>query len=611
MQNFIIKCAFIVTISFQLFFHDLPDEIKIPFFTCVICLTLLLYLKSSKFHLPVKFFFIFTLYIIFVFISNLLSGFSFFSLIELIKSIGLLFFVLLSINLFKKDKSFITTTAYWILVWTAFWSLAGIVEFSGRTSHQKDIALVEPFHFPSISSSFFLLTLPLALKSFLSHTRNHIRKILSFIYLTLIIIAVTLTGKYLVLFFLNLAIGVAVYYQMVAKTCQQFINKRLLLNLLLLLILLIFTLPNLYYSFGTVAIPKDILLKQDQYYFYDFKDSLRFISTTFMKNPLSGIGTGNYGKLYRLNLAKPWIWSDYANSEIFQSLVENGILGLSAFLLLYLYFTSVSLKTLSESWQDKLFFHFQISLALLSLLFLILINPSFRIFPVLMVFFLIFSMLLANEHIFMVNKKIIYFSVCVVLFLSLLILSDNVILQMGKKNVVAGRYKRAKEILTFLTKRPDSFINPKVYYWLATLNLALEEKDIAIENLQRASILEPYNLELIYQKTYINFTLGNISEAKETLYQLTEKYLYLPPKYYTTLAQIALDENDQSRAISWYRKMAFFYPVSLISKPSHYSNSLLDAIDFLSPLQSTYLSLYELLQDKYYYHRLLLLLYRV
>lgn len=608
MRDFIIRTAVILIIVFQLLFHDFYSEINIPLFTAIISLILLLYLKNNKFYLPVKFFMIFLIYIVFITISNLYTGFGFISLIELVKTTGLLFFVLLCLNLFKNDKAFVSTASSWILLLTVFLSLAGIVEFTGRSLSQKFLPLFEPFHYPSITASFFFLTLPFALTCFLSNSKSHLHKILSFISLALNIIVITLTNQYLFLLIISLSMGLTVYFRRKTKTGHPTLYKQNVINLLLLSTLLIFLLPNVYYSFGPSKVPKGILLKQDQYYFFDYRDNLSFAVKIFQKHPIFGIGTGNWGKIYRLNLQTPWVWSDYANNEIIQSLVENGIVGAAGFLVLFLYIFFLSFKILIQTWRKQEFFSFQISLALASFLILILFNPSFRIFPVLLVFYFLVCLIIKDRGFHIIRGRIVYIPVSIMLFFSLVILMDNIFLQWGKKYVSANQYGKAGQILTYLTHRPDFFVNPLVYQWRAALNLAQAKPHEAIGNLRKAFLLERYNQEAEYQLALIYFLAGNKTETKQILEKLADNLQFLPPKYYHILAKIALEENDQSRAIYWYKKAILFYPVSAVSKPNTYTLALLGSIDYLDYLQSSYLGLYEFTHDDFYYHRLTLLL---
>jgi hypothetical protein len=104
----------------------------------------------------------------------------------------------------------------------------------------------------------------------------------------------------------------------------------------------------------------------------------------FTANPILGIGWGNFGSFYTAYKANPGLNSLYAHNILFQILAETGLLGLSAFVLMLIYFIKqINVKYFTEN----LSLYFPVALSLCGFVCYNLFDYSFYIPALTLLFF--------------------------------------------------------------------------------------------------------------------------------------------------------------------------------------------------------------------------------
>ncbi|OGG26975.1 hypothetical protein A2960_02400 [Candidatus Gottesmanbacteria bacterium RIFCSPLOWO2_01_FULL_39_12b] len=601
------KVILTLAICFQLLYFFLPPEILWPLFSLMMLSLIIILYTDKSFIIPKTFSLIFGLFIISQLISGLFSVNQFATILQLSKLLGIYTMIVLIFNLNNDKNSFSKKVLNIICLIGSWWALMGILEFTGRTRTQKDFPLFEPFHWPEIAASFYLLIIPTSVYYFITSTKKFLFKIFAFISSYLIINALLLTQKYLVITLSLFVMITGFIFIRLRNTAKKIDRGGDFKEIVLLIILSLVILPNLYFSFGGNKIPKSIALFQDQYFFYERGDVYRFAKSILPKHFLFGIGTDNFGSAYRQNLVKPWVWSDFASNELLQTAIETGILGLLSETILFIYIAITLFKKIRTSWLQNDVFKFFSTLTLIIFLILSFYNASFRVFPVLLVFFIIFTHLTNRENVLKLYFRNIRVPIFILLFLSFLVFTDASILQLTKRYVMKGQYRKGEVLLNFLKEQPPLLINPKTFVWASSINLANGKHIQAFDNLSSMLKLEPYNLELKYQMASLNFASGKTKQAEEFLETQLVLNPYLPPKYYLNLAKIALDHDDKSRAIIWLDKAILIYPVTTI--PSSLFLAQLESTGYLDDLQQIYFYLYELTDDQSSLNSLIKLIY--
>lgn len=599
-KNTLIQILFAIAISFQLIFYHLPEEIRFPLFLLSILLITILWLQKNSLLIPKTFAILYFFYLLANFYSGFYSPDKFQATLQIIKLINIFCLVILGVNIFQNKKAFLNTSFILPLI-GSFWALCGILEFTGRVKPEKVLSLFEPFHWPTLSASFFLLIFPLALILFLNEKKGGVKKIILFASLFFITVAWILSRSYLTIFLLiTFALLVFFFYVTTKQPGGNRIIKYKSREILLFLLLIGVVIPNLLPSFGGRQIPKEIALFQDKIFFQDKNDVWRFSTQSIKDHFWQGIGPGNFGLVYRQNIIKPWTWSDFASNELLHAFVETGLLGFTAQLLIFLYLGFVCFKQIGSSLISKNLPVFAISLSTILFLFINLNNFSFQIFPITITFFTLVASLLTQEKKVTLKPKFASFLILPLIFFAFWIFSDSNLLRIGQKSIVKKNYPKSEKILNWLSRRPTLFLNPRVFVWFSAWHLDNHQPQKAIEYLKKAKIINPYNQEIDYQIAAIIYRQERIGDAKKILEEKLESNPFLPPKYYSSLAKLNLEMDDEPTALLWLKKASNLFPILPTTSSSQVKLSILENNKYLASLWEIYFYLYGLTHDTTY-----------
>jgi hypothetical protein len=526
----------------------------------------------------------------------------------LLQLLSLFSLVIVVSHLYDNKRKGSVIFFYSLIIVSSFLALNGILEFSNRQYSLKDLHLFEPFDLPSLSASLFLLIAPLTLINFLIIPVGKVMKIIFFICLTLLVFAWFLSATYLIFLPFVLFFSLLTY---LLWTKNKIMIKHNLTFLLLIILLGMATIPNILSSFGGLKIPKVVSFYQNGIYFQDNSDSFRLAAIAINKYFWFGIGPENFGPFYRQNLVKPWVWADYIQSSLLQSFIEKGFIGAVLETALLVYIFLICLKGLTFAIQKKDIPKATFAFTTASFIIVSLTNPASHVFPMMIIFFIFFSTLLPEERAVRINRKLVYLTVIFLFFVSSLILFDSLLLRSAQNSMVTRNNNTSANLLKFLESRPTFLLNPKVLIWHSATSVSEKRDSEATTLLQKAKVVSSFDPEIDYQIAAIVYREGKIEEAAKLLEEMTGKYQYLPPKYYLTLAKIALEENGTSRAIFWLNKAVFFYPLGLDTNTNmtKIKLSLLDSTNYLNPLSEIYYLLYDLTGSQIYLNSLVKLIY--
>lgn len=606
MRISIVSLLLSLVLIFEIVFYHLSEEIRISLFLCIVLLLTLLFVNKKSFFIPKKFTLLFLLYLSANIISSITAGFNFLLLLEVGKLLSIYLLVILATNIFRADKKTLPFIFFPLVFVAAIFALMGILEFSGRISPQKVLPLIVPFYWPTISASFFLLITPLTLSYFLL-VKNYILKKILFACLFFLITAWILSQSYQLFMIAILTFSSGFYLWLIKKRKDAKVQD-VIRNIAIFILLIIVILPNLFTSFGGNRIPKEIASNQDQFFFFDRADVIRFSFESIKKYIFSGIGPGNFGPVYSTQQTQPWTWSNYAGSEPLQTLVETGILGLVSLCLLYFYLYFLFIKKFISVHKAD-FFTIIISLSALFLLTINLFDIPIRIFPIALIFYLFTAFLLQKEEKLIISTKKSAFLMLPIFFLAFVVFSDALFLNLSQRYLLNKRYQESSYFLNYLSKRPKIILNPKVLIWRSALFLDEDLSDKALEELQKFASFYPDNLDVDYQIAAIIYKKGDKDRAVQILEREISKNPYSGPKYYLTLSKIALENEDHSRANFWLKKGISIYPIDTKTKNSYVLLSILDAINYLSPVQELYLTLFESTDDHTLFNSLIRFIY--
>lgn len=607
-KNIVVQILLAFAIFLQLIFYHLPEEMKFPLFLLSILLIIIFWIQRKPLLIPKQFTIFFSLYLLANFYSSFYSLYKFQAFLEITKFVGLFFLVILGVNIFRNKKIFLNTL-FVLLTIASFWALCGILEFASRVNTQKNLSLFEPFHWPSLASSFFLLIFPYTLVLFLKEKSRGVKKMFLFASLFLVTTAWILSQSYLIILFLVTPVILFLFFFSLKQYEKKEIIKNKAKEIILLVFLIGVTLPNLLPSFGGRYIPKEIALFQEKIFFQDKNDVWRFSAESIKEHFWQGIGLGNFGLAYRQNIIKPWAWSDFSSNELLQTFVETGFFGFIAQLALFLYLFIICFRRMKSSLNDKSLLFFSISLSIISFLVINFNDFSFRIFPILIVFFILVATQFNSEKTIKIKTKSASLLILPIIFIAIWAFSDSMLLRMSQKSLTNKTYQKSEIILNWLSQRPTVFLNPKVLIWQSALELEKGQPQKALEHLKTAKALDPYNQEINYQMAALTYRQGKIEEAKQILEEKLKENPFLPPKYYLSLAKINFETNNNPLALQWLRKASYSFPVA--NKESFSTNrlSILQNNSYLSSLWDTYSYLYDLTRNKNYLLSLSLLFF--
>ena len=607
-KEFFLSIVLTFIITFEMLFYHLAMEIRIPLMLVILLLITILYTLQKPLLIPKTFTILFIFLILSYFFSSLFSGNKFLATIEIIKLICYFLLVILVISILREDKKIFFRQFVSVSFVTAFLALIGILEVTGRVTSQKNLPLIEPFHWPTLSASFFLLATPVTLVLFLREKRSFIKMIL-FIFIVLMSLAWILTKSYLIVFLVTmLTISFDyLYCQIKNKNFRQLkINAR---NIALLTLLLFVTLPNLFSSFGQRPISKETTLYLNRFFFQDKADIIGFSLQSIKSHFLTGIGPGNFAQFYKTHLTKSWTWSDFAGSEPLQVFVETGFLGFTAYLFLIIYIVIVTIKRLITSIKTEHMLETSISLTVILFLFLSSYNSSLRIFPIGIVFYFLLGYLLSSQESIKIKHKFILIPISILLMLSTVVLEDGVLLNLGQRFFVKEKYQLSQTIFHWLTERPKFLLNPKALVWNAALEMEKGRTDQALKYLNLVKQDSYSNLEIDYQIAQLHYNRGEVAKAEKILEENILSHPYSSPKYYLALAKIEAEKNKLALNLYWLKRASLIYPISFPKDSLSLTLYILDNLNYLSSLQNIYYYLYTNTHNKYYLEQFAELIY--
>ncbi|HUV43185.1 MAG TPA: O-antigen ligase family protein [Patescibacteria group bacterium] len=588
----LIRILFLISIFFQLIFYHLPGEIKLPLFVlCLFFLTLLLAQKSSL-RLPKYFSIFFLFYLLAVFFSSLASPSSFTATLKLSEVLGIFLLVIVGINFFSKTNFFLQTLNVLIFLGSLA-TLDGIFEFTSRSKAAKILPLFEPFHWPNLAASFMVLIFPLTLVLFLKSGVKSYKKIFLFSSLFLLACAWILSQTYIVVFILIIIFLFLAYVWSTKNIPQSWRRQRK--GAILLFLLLAVTLPNLLPSFSFRSIPDSIGLFQDSLFFQERADIWRFSAESIKNNLWQGIGPGNFGPVYRQNLIKPWVWADYASNEPLQTGVETGLFGFLTQLALFIYLAIVAIRKILSFVKEKEPLSLAVALSVLIFLILSFTNSSLRVFPLQIIFFLLVSFLMKDVSVWQIRKGSLSLIILPFVFLFFLFFLDSLNLRRGQRAFLERDYPQAEKILLAASQKPLFFLNPKSFYYLATLKLETEQPQEAIFFLERLRVIDPLNLEIDYQIAEINYSQYQLVEAEEILSQALKRNPFLPPKYYLGLYKAQFEQGKEQESLKALIEVKKNYPLE--TEVYQRGQYILSATNYLPALVESTNLLYQLTGD--------------
>jgi len=594
-----------LSLSIQLVFSHLPEEIRLPLLLTVSIFIIFLFSSQNSFLVPKKFTAFYGLYLLAHAATILFSQTPFLALMEFIKLLNYFGIAVIGLNLWRIYKNVFKQLIYLLIAPATFLALIGILEYTSRAPSEKFLPLFEPYHWPSLSASFFLLFMPITFFYYLCQ-KGGLAKIYLFSCLSILSIAWILTKQYLGLLLLFSAVQCLVHFGKIALR-RKMLPGGEILNILLLILLLLVMLPNLTASFGTSRIPKEIALYQDQIYFQDKKDIARFAWESINKNFFTGIGLANFGPAYRSNLIKPWSWSDFASNELMQTLVESGILGFIAQLMLFTYLILRFARIIKLSLIKRRLDYLTLALSLLAFLILAMNNFSFRVFPLAVMFYLLSSYLIKDDPCITISFRKIKHIPLFIIPATLLILADGLFFSVGQRQFFSAKQDQSKQLFLLLSKRPTILLNPRIFIWLSAWMFENQDFSGARLYLDMAKRLKPYDKEIDYQIALIYYKNGEITKAKEFLLTAIERNWYIGPKYYYTLAKIFEEEKNLPLSLFWLKRASLLYPVYKYISINDNTLSILRYNDYLGALSGIYFTLYSLTSDKIYLDSLVML----
>ena len=612
--EYLLACVFAV----EMLFYNLNQEFIIPLFLLSIILLIFLYTSNRPLYIPWTFSRILILYFFSVIMSAVFTGFTYQTTIECIKILSYLSIVVLGSNIFRRNETSFQNLTFIFCFPAGFLALIGLLEYTSRFPSQKTIALLEPFHWPSLAAGFFMLITPNILTLYLDSKKN-LPKIIIFMCLSLLLLAWFLTTENILYILLILGLIIFNYFfnskkpdlgtNNISKNNWKLTRILIMRDLLLVLLVLSVILPNIMLSFGSNKLPKEITLYLNQYLFFDKEDVGRFSFESIKSHFFTGIGAGNFGMNYRSNLIKPWTWSDFASNELIQTFVEVGITGFIAQLILFGYLIFLSIKRSLISYRNRNFFSFGIAITCTFFIVRNLTTFSLRVFPLTILFFLFLGYILKEETVRILKPKSSYFLAVPLVLILFIVIMDGILFKYSQKMIFYKNISSGTKILSWLSQRPTFLLNPKLYLWLSAINIEKKERDQAISNLKNIYMQEPLNQEIDYQIAKLLYSDQKLNEAQTILENYIYKNMFASPKYYLALSKINSEKNNIALSQYWLKRASLVYPMNLNIRLSSVGLAVLDTTDYLPSIQNIYYSLFEFSKNNYYSSILQTLLY--
>lgn len=578
-RDFLLLVFYLSVFLFQLIFYYLPIEIRSPLLLLCLIFLLLFWVQKRTLLIPTTF----TLLFGFYFLANLYAGpyspTPFQTTLEIIKILDIFFFLILSVNLLKTEK-LLNFCLNILIGFGVFASYNGLLDLVSRSNR---LPLFEPFHWPNLAASFFLLLYPTTLIFFLQEKDRGVKKLFLFTGLALLTTAWLLTRTYLVFFALISLVLFVIHLRAQTKGLTFFKSLQDKgQGLLLLIILVIALIPNLRTTYGQREIPKETALFQENISFQDKEDARRFSLESVKNHFWQGVGPGNFGPVYRQNLVKPWTWSNFASNELLQTSVEIGFWGLLGQLLLFTYLIIIFTQKIFSSFTKKDLPTFALAASAFCFLFLSFFNFSPRIFPIQIIFFLIVAILIKDSSNTLVSKKFLYILSLPVSLVALITFSGAIKFSQGQQAFNNGKTTTAEKIFQDLASRHRFFLNPKSLYWLTVIQLDKKEYQKAENYLHQIKTLSPYDSEIDYQIAHTQSLQSQNDQAIGTLNEALKVNQFRHPKYYLFLSQLYAKQNQKEQETAVLEKMKKIYPDNSDLNPKDY---LLEANGYLPSLR--------------------------
>lgn len=533
---------FFFAVVFGIIFFDAPLDLTLPLTTFLLIVSIILQtLKNNKIHIPKKFSIFFALY----FFSQVLSLFKIGVLLtNTLGIIKLSDFYLIVLYLYNVKNINLNKFFYIFSIIAGILSLWGITDYSGRIHSDFPKFLFEPFHWPIFSATFFLLAGPVTFSLFLNNKKNNIKNAALFISLIFIIIANYLSKSYFIFLLISFLFITAVY---VKQNLEKEILREKLFQIIISILILLALLPNIGSSFGSNSINSASAKFQEKVIFLNKEEITKFAKEVLKNSPFFGVGLGNFENEFYFWQKKPWSFSSYANSEIVQTLIETGVVGATGEIILFSYILYISVKVIFK--KNKILLPIAFSVSCFSIL--CCVNFSFRIFPIAIIFFVLFSTLIINKgKFFVIRMNKLAFVVVPFILLSLLLTFDSIILRKSQRLIIGGYYQTADYWLDWLEKRPKFILNPRTLITKASLLLGQKNYRESIKYLAKAkSINKVASDEIDYQIASIESQNKLLNDPNLIIENKIKEGRYIPLKYYYTYAKsMAINQNSEAAA---------------------------------------------------------------
>jgi O-antigen ligase len=253
----------------------------------------------------------------------------------------------------------------------------------------------------------------------------------------------------------------------------------------------------------------------------------------FIKNPLSGVGWGNFGSLYTVFKTTPGLNSLYAHNIFFQILAESGLLGMLSFVL---FIISYLRQIKPKDYTDEKALYFPILISLFAFLCFNLFDYGFYIPALTVLFFFLIgttvNMSISPLHSSSTAKLFSIFIFIVLSFAVAMPLISSILYEHSKYYLIKNEYLIAQQYAErsilysrnnwhaytklseihfknyTLTKYPDELqdaiynqgiaikqlpANASLHSDLAWLYLSAGKRDQAIDEINRAISLDKFN----------------------------------------------------------------------------------------------------------------------
>ncbi|MBI2616820.1 hypothetical protein HYW55_01645 [Candidatus Gottesmanbacteria bacterium] len=585
----IVTILFAGIISFELFFYQVRDDIRIPILLFTL-LSLFVLARDRQFFVPKIFSFVIFLLLLSRLISALTTGQSYQPILDLLSQAGLFFIVIFSYNLARIKNGGEDLTIKTCTVIVSLLALIGILEYTSRNLSSHSIPLLLPYNWPTNAATLFLFSFPIAYSRYLLSRSTVALQLIQFGMLILITVAWILTGAYiplLILSFFAVTIVVLRSYFQPKKLPSIFLVRKILFFILLLTLIV----PNITSSFGTRLIPDQIAPHLFQYHYFDRGNAYAFAFDLLQKNFIWGSGIGAFAGLYEQNLNRPWIFSSSLDNELLLTFVETGLFPFVLKLLLFLYLGRKAILQLKVSILENAPLQFSYLLPIVFYLPLTFISFSFQLFPILCFFYFLAAKVFDRSDMTTLKGKKLSLMTLPLLFISMLFLLNAFLLQQGQRFFVRGEIEKTEKLLTLLTRESTFFVNPTVYTWLAATALEKRQYDLVLLSLSKRETIEGESAESVYQKALIVYGKGDVNQSIRFLEERITKNPYVAPKFYLTLSDLYVEKDDLPQSLYLLKRASHLYPLpfslNLVGK------TILHSSGYLNPLQTIYYQLFQ------------------